>query len=98
MDLFKRGYSYNLLDKLYLFYDISFVIYSIYLDKITERNFMSNMHWLGEYCGYMHWLFLVSLLTDLLISSVYYHSYVSSSFPIEHYRGSWNRINLSLSL
>ena len=44
MDLFKRGHSYNLLDKLYLFYDISFVIYSIYLDKITERNFMSTMH------------------------------------------------------
>ena len=51
MGLFKRGYSYNQPDKLYLFYDVSFVIYSIYLDKVIEGNFMSNMHWLGEYFG-----------------------------------------------
>ena len=41
---------------------------------------------------------LVSLLTDSLISSIYYNSYVNSSLSIDHYRVSRNWVDLSLSL
>ena len=41
---------------------------------------------------------MVSLLTDSLISSIYYNSYVNSCLSIDHYRVSRNWIVLSLSL